>query len=67
MKETKLYFKDGTLFSHDFIRVENGGRGKFVELSKDMLAVDLVSKFNQPLPDDLKNVMVELFNNYPTI
>lgn len=52
---TPLYFKDGTLFSHDYIRVENGGRGKYVELSKEMLAVDLVSKFNQPLPEELSD------------
>ena len=50
---TPLYFKDGTLFSHDYIRVEDGGRGKFVELSREMLAVKLVSKFKQDLPNNL--------------
>lgn len=32
-----------------------GGRGNYIELSKEHLAVDLVSKFGQPLPESVPN------------
>lgn len=46
----KLYFKDNTLFANGYERVVHGGRGDYVELTKEQIVVDLVSHFNQPLP-----------------
>jgi hypothetical protein len=51
----ELYFLDGTLFANDFERVVHGGRGNYVELTKEQIQVELVSKFNQPLPDEVSN------------
>lgn len=50
-----LYFLDGTLFSNNFERIVHGGRGDYVELKKEQLEVNLVSKFNQPIPDEVSN------------
>lgn len=52
---SKLYFKDGTLFANDFERVVHGGRGDYVELTKEQIVVNLISKFNQELPDEVSN------------
>lgn len=52
---TKLYFKDGTLFANDFERVVHGGRGDYVELTKDQISVKLVSYFEQELPEEVSN------------
>lgn len=46
-----LYFKDGTLFANGYERVVHGGRGDYVELTKEQISVKIVSHFNQPLPD----------------
>lgn len=51
----KLYFLDGTLFANDFERVVHGGRGDYVELTEQQIEVNLMSKFNQPLPDQVSN------------
>ena len=48
-----LHFLDGTLFANDYIRVVHGGRGDYIELSEDQIKVELVSNFNQVLPDKL--------------
>jgi len=50
-----LYFKDGTLFANDFERVVHGDRGDYVELTDKQIEVNLISKFNQPLPDQVSN------------
>jgi len=50
-----LYFLDGTLFANDFERVVHGGRGDYVELTDQQIEVNLVSKFNQPLPDQVSD------------
>jgi len=50
-----LYFKDETLFADGYERVVHGGRGDYVELTKEQIKVQLVSKFNQPLPKELSN------------
>jgi len=50
-----LYFLDGTLFANDFERVVHGGRGDFVELTNQQIEVNLLSKFNQPLPDQVSD------------
>jgi len=44
---TPLFFKDGTQFATDFVRIEHGGRGDYVELTKEQICVDLVSKFGR--------------------
>lgn len=51
----KLYFLDGVLFADDFERVVHGGRGDYVELTKEQIVVRLVSKFDQKLPDEVTN------------
>lgn len=52
---SKLYFKDGSLFADNFIRVVHGGRGDYIELSKDQIKVNLISKFGQKLPSSVPN------------
>lgn len=57
-----LYFKgDGKLFAHGYERIVHGGRGDYIELSKNQIAVQLVSKFSQPLP---KEITTEKFFYY---
>lgn len=51
----ELYFLDGVKFSNDFERVVHGGRGDYVELTKEQICVDLVSKFGQELPKMISN------------
>jgi len=46
-----LYFKDGVLFAKGYERVVHGGRGDYIELTKDQIVVELRSKFKQPLPE----------------
>lgn len=48
-----LYFLDGTQFSIGYERVVHGGRGKYVELTKEQIIVPLKSKFNSVLPDEI--------------
>ena len=48
-----LYFLDGTQFSEGYERVVHGGRGDYVELTKDQILVNLKSKFNSILPDEI--------------
>jgi hypothetical protein len=50
-----LYFLDGTYFANDFVRVVHGARGKYIELSRDQIQVDLVSKYGHPLPVSVPN------------
>ena len=50
-----LYFKDGTLFANEYERVVHGGRGDYVELTREQIKVQLVSKFKQPVPEELSN------------
>jgi len=56
-----LYFKDGVLFANGYERVVHGGRGDYIELTKDEIVVQLKSKFTQELP---KNVSDEPFYYY---
>jgi len=53
--DKNLYFKDGTLFAKGFERVVHGGRGDYVELTKEQIQVNLESIFNQPVPKELSN------------
>ena len=48
-----LYFKDGTLFANGYERVVHGGRGDYVELTKDQIIVNLQSRFGHKLPDTI--------------
>ena len=48
-----LYFLDGTQFSNGYERVVHGGRGKYVELTKDQILVNLKSIFNVRVPDKI--------------
>jgi len=50
-----LYFKDGVLFAEGYERVVHGGRGDYVELTKDQIVVELKSKFKQPLPESVSD------------
>jgi len=50
-----LYFKDGVLFAEGYERVVHGGRGDYVELTKDQIVVELKSKFKQPLPESISD------------
>lgn len=55
MIKRNLYFKDGTLFANGYERVVHGGRGKYVELTKEQIEVSMVSKFNASIPDEITN------------
>ena len=48
-----VYFKDGTLFASDYIRIVHGGRGDYMELKKEDIVVKLKSHFIQELPKNL--------------
>jgi hypothetical protein len=51
-----LYFKkDGILFANGYERIVHGGRGDYVELTRDQIQVELASKFNQKLPNEITN------------
>lgn len=56
-----LYFLDVFKFANDFERVVHGGRGSYVELKRDQIDVELLSKFKQPLPLEITD---ELFYYY---
>lgn len=51
----ELYFLDGTQFSNGFERVVHGGRGYFVELTKQQIIIKLVPKFNIILPEQVSD------------
>ena len=55
MIKRNLYFKDGTLFANGYERVVHGGRGDYVELTKDQIVISLKSKFNRKLPEQITN------------
>jgi hypothetical protein len=55
MEIIPLYFLDGTLFAKDYIRVVHGGRGDYVELNRDDITVEMVSKFNYKIPDKVSD------------
>lgn len=46
-----LYFLDGTLFATDYVRIVHGGRGDYIELTKEQIVVELVSKMGHKIPD----------------
>ena len=51
-----LYFKkDRSLFATGFERIVHGGRGDYVELTKNQIVVKLKSHFDQKIPDELTN------------
>ncbi len=52
---TPLYFKDGIQFASNYIRIVHGDRGKYIELNKSQILIQLKSKFNQQLPDKVSN------------
>lgn len=55
MISVPLYFKDGMQFSSGYERVVHGGRGDYVELTKEQIVVSLKSKFNNPIPKEIQN------------
>lgn len=55
MINRNLYFKDGTLFAKGYERVVHGGRGDYVELTKDQIVLQLQSRFKQPVPSKITN------------
>lgn len=50
-----LYFKDGVLFSNGYERVVHGGRGAYVELTRNQILVSLKSHFNQEISDEISS------------
>ena len=48
MFDIKLYLIDGRLFSEGYERVVHGGRGDYIELTKEQIVVPL-----QKLPDEI--------------
>ena len=48
-----LYFLDGVQFSNGYERVVHGGRGKYVELTKVQIIVNVKSIFNIQVPDEI--------------
>ena len=53
MINISLYFLDGAQFSNGYERVVHGGRGKYVELTKDQILVNFKSKFNVKVPEEI--------------
>lgn len=53
-----LYFKDGVQFSSGYERVVHGGRGVYVEFTRDQILVSLRSPFDLPVP---RKITPELF------
>jgi hypothetical protein len=54
MINVPLYFLDGVKFASGYERVVHGGRGKYVELVKDEILVNLRSHFGTPVPETIK-------------
>jgi len=48
-----VYFKDGTFFANDYIRIVHGKRGKYMELLKDQIKIKLKPKYNCELPNNI--------------
>jgi len=55
MMKRNLYFKDGALFANGYERIVHGGRGDYIELTKEQIKVSLESHFNQRLPEKLSD------------
>lgn len=49
MINEKLYLTDGSLFATKYNRVVHGGRGDYIELEKDHIVPELISKFGNDL------------------
>ena len=49
MIDEKLYLTDGSLFATKYNRVVHGGRGDYIELEKDHIVPELISKFGNNL------------------
>lgn len=49
MIQEKLYLSDGSLFATSYNRVVHGGRGDYIELEKDQIVPELVSKFGNDI------------------
>ena len=47
MIEIPLYFLDGTQFASGYERVVHGGRGKYIELTKEEILVPIKSRFGE--------------------
>jgi len=45
MISRNLYFLDGTLFATFYERIVVGARGAYVELTKEQIKVNLISKY----------------------
>lgn len=52
MIDEKLYLTDGSLFATKYNRVVHGGRGDYIELEKDQIVPELISKFGNNLNGD---------------
>ena len=48
-----LYFLDGVQFSTGYERVIHGGRGVYVELTKELIVIPLTTRFNTKVPDEI--------------
>jgi hypothetical protein len=55
MIERNLYFKDGVLFANGYERIVHGGRGDYIELTKEQIQVPLRSHFSQEFPSELSD------------
>jgi hypothetical protein len=53
MKTLDIHLTDGRLFATGYNRVEHGGRGHYVEFTKDQIILPLKSKHGQDLPEDI--------------
>lgn len=49
MVNEKLYLNDGSLFADCYNRVVHGGRGDYIELEKEQIVPELVSKFGNDI------------------
>ncbi len=50
-----LYFHDGTYFASSFIRIVSGARGKYIELDRSQIVLNLVSKYGHDLSPSVPN------------
>lgn len=56
MVQRNIYFKkDGLWFALGYERIVHGGRGDYMELTKEQICIPLRSKFNAILPSKITN------------
>lgn len=59
-----LYFLDGTPFAKGYERVVHGGRGAYVELTREQILIQLIPRFDGPIPSRIEDANVGFYYYY---